>query len=298
MEYRNLELRVGFTIFIAVLVFTIGLMWFEGFDVGRKTYELHAVFPMVGGIDPGDAVSVNGVEKGEVRRVELRERDVILTMSIDVAARIPEDSRVILQTRGIMGERIVSIILGESEAYLEEGAMLQGVYDSGISEALAATGQVMDKLTTLVDDIGELTDLLTEEGRLKETVRNLAEITEELKKGIGRNMGLMDNGMTAFSRSTERVDSLLARNTARVDSVLYRLDDVSRELPALFDKIGEVTDSLGEIAKRLESNDSTLGALVQDRQLLDKLEKAIKGLDELVTDIKKNPKKYLKIEIF
>jgi hypothetical protein len=35
-----------------------------------------------------------------------------------------------------------------------------------------------------------------------------------------------------------------------------------------------------------------------DRALLDKLEKTVKDLDELVTDVKANPKKYLKVEIF
>ena len=126
MTYRRLELRVGFTIFLAILVLTVGLMWFQGFKIGRTTWDLHAVFPMVGGIDPGDVVNVNGVERGEVKRVELRDRDVLVTMKLRDVDGIPDDSRVVLQTVGIMGERVVSIILGESDVHVEPGAVLQG----------------------------------------------------------------------------------------------------------------------------------------------------------------------------
>jgi hypothetical protein len=37
---------------------------------------------------------------------------------------------------------------------------------------------------------------------------------------------------------------------------------------------------------------------MSDRVLLDKLEKTVHDLDDLVTDVKANPKKYLKVEIF
>ncbi len=298
MEYKTLEIRVGFTIFIAVLVFTVGLMWFEGFKVGRKTYEIQAVFPMVGGIDRGDAVDVNGVEKGEVREVALRERDAIITMSLETSVVIPADSKIFLQTRGIMGERAVSIVLGSSGERLAEGAVMQGIYDPGISEALAAVGTATENLQRLVDEVERLGGILTDGERLATIIDNLAVVSGRLREGLDENLSSINRGMNAFGNSAARVDSTLARNSAKIDSILARLDSASGELPELLAGISEVTRSLGEIARRLETDDNTLGALVQDRELLDKLEKAITGLDELVADIKMNPKKYLKVEIF
>ena len=37
---------------------------------------------------------------------------------------------------------------------------------------------------------------------------------------------------------------------------------------------------------------------MSDRALMDRLEKAVKDLDDLIADVKANPKKYLKVEIF
>ena len=49
MSYKSLEIRVGATIFIAALILSVGLMWFQGFQLQRQTYEILARFPMVGG---------------------------------------------------------------------------------------------------------------------------------------------------------------------------------------------------------------------------------------------------------
>jgi len=109
MEYKSLEIRVGLTIFIASLILIVGLMWFQGFKVGHGNYQIHAVFPMVGGISPGDKVNLNGVEMGSVKRVRLRENDVLLTMDISRQAKIPDDSRIVLQTVGIMGDEALAV---------------------------------------------------------------------------------------------------------------------------------------------------------------------------------------------
>jgi phospholipid/cholesterol/gamma-HCH transport system substrate-binding protein len=298
MDNKSLEFRVGLTIFLAALIFVVGLMWFQGFKISRSTYLLNAVFPMVGGIDHGDEVSVNGVEKGEVKRVSLRERDVLVTMKLSADVRVPEDSRIILQTIGVMGERIVVILLGESDDFLEPGDTLWGIYDPGISEALASLGHLMEDLTALTVDVRRIAGVLADGEKLESTIDNLASITSELKNLIKENAPQFERGITSFSRSAEQVDRFLDRNTEHLDSVVVSLRDMTEELPDLLVKLRDVTGSLTEIAQYLETDESTLGALLRDRELLTKLETTIDSLDELINDIRANPKKYLKLEIF
>ena len=297
MEYKSLELKVGFTVFIAILVFSVGMMWLEGFKLRGERYEIHAVFPMVGGVNSGDAVNVNGVERGEVTRVNLRERDVIVSMSIDIDTPIPEDSKVVLQTQGIMGDRIVTIIVGQSEVIMEPGSMIEGVYDPGISEALSSMGKVMEDLHWLTADIREIAEVLR--GReIATTLKNLADASEQITILVRDLSPDLKTGAAAMSASAVRADSLMARNETRLDSIIVNLDEATRKLPELAESFGELTLALKEVTDRLNSTDSTMGALLNDKELLYKLEAAITGLDELVTDIKANPKKYLKVELF
>ncbi len=297
MEYKALELKVGFTVFIAILVFSVGMMWLEGFKLRGERYEIHAVFPMVGGVNSGDAVNVNGVEKGEVARVDLRERDVIVTMAIGIETKVPEDSKIVLQTQGIMGERIVTIIIGRSDVMLEPGSMIEGVYDPGVSEALASMGKVMEDLHWLAADIREIAKVLRGE-EIAETLKNLAEASEQISTMIRDLSPDLKTGAAAFSETAVRADSMMARNEAKFDSIIVNLDRATKKMPALAESIGELTAALKDVTDKLNDTDSTMGALLNDKELLHKLESAITGLDELVTDIKANPKKYLKIEVF
>ncbi len=297
-EDKKLELRVGLTIFIAAVVLSVGLLWFQGFEIGKRTYDITAVFPMVGGVDPGDEVTVNGVEKGEVKRVSLEGTDVHIRMAIYSSVKIPDDSRVILQTVGIMGERAVSIILGESDTYIESGATLVGSYDPGMSEVLASFGNIMGELTRLAQDIRIIAETLTGGDDLRKTVENLAIVTGELKELMSKNAPKIESGITAFSRSAERFDSLFERNETRIDSILTAMDEVSGELPELTRRVSAVTEALHEVVRLLQSDENTMGSLMQNRDLLDRLERTITSLDELVTDMKANPGRYLKIEVF
>jgi len=298
MEYRPLELRVGFTVFIATLILIIGLMWFQGFKISRETYELHAIFPMALGATPGDKVYLNGVEMGKVKRVTLRERDVLVTIELSVKAKIPDDSRIVLQTIGIMGERIVTIILGSSPRFLEPGSIMQGVYDPGIAEALAALGNIMGELTQLTKDMQNIATTLTQGDKLKRTVENLADVTAQLNGILKRDTPDIEAGLHSLRRSAERVDGLLARNETNLDTILATAAAAGRDIPGLVKRASRLADSLAALTAKLERNDNTMGGLLADRTLLDQLEKTVKSLDELIADVKAHPKKYLKVSIF
>jgi phospholipid/cholesterol/gamma-HCH transport system substrate-binding protein len=298
MKYRSLELKVGATVFIAVLIFTLGLMWFGGFKIGKDTYIVRATFPMVGGINRGDVVNVNGVEKGEVDRVDLGKKDVVVSMKIDAGTIIPEDSKVILQAHGLLGERIILIIKGSSEKTIQEGAMLEGVYEPGIAETFASLGDVLKDLKDISRDMGKIAQILTEEDQFKKTIENLAVITDELRALISATAPDLKKSAAAFRSSTVKIDAILEENSDEIKRVIAGLDSAVGRMPVVIGRVDTLTALLVDISERLKSRDSTLGALLDNREFLDHLQSAVVELEKLVADIKKNPKKYLTVEIF
>ena len=68
---------------------------------------------------------------------------------------------------------------------LEPGSMIQGVYDAGVSEALASMGKVMEDLHWLTADIREIAKVLRGE-EIAETLKNLAEASEDDGAEAGR----------------------------------------------------------------------------------------------------------------
>jgi phospholipid/cholesterol/gamma-HCH transport system substrate-binding protein len=298
MKYRSLELRVGATVVIAALILIVGLMWFEGFKSGKSGYLIKANFPMVGGIHRGDVVNVNGVERGKVEGVVLGKKSVVVNMSIDVGTVIPEDSKVVLQSKGLLGERVILIIKGSSEKAVQDGMKLEGVYEPGISETFASLADVLGDLKDIAKDMGRITKVLTEEGKFKKSVENLVVITDELRDLISETAPDFKKGTAEFKDSAVRIGALIEKNSDEIERVIAGLDTTVGKMPVVIGRIDTLTALFIDISKRLQTRDSTLGVLLNDREFLDSLQRTVVELEKLVVDIKKHPKKYLKVEIF
>ena len=66
------------------------------------------------------------------------------------------------------------------------------------------------------------------------------------------------------------------------------------------DDLEHMAQTAREFADNLNQGDGTLQMLVDDRRLYDDLRKTADNLDDLISDIRENPKKYiqLKVELF
>ena len=56
--------------------------------------------------------------------------------------------------------------------------------------------------------------------------------------------------------------------------------------------------NLEKLSEQLNDKNSTLGKVMNDRELYDNANRAIASLDSLLTDIKANPKRYINIKVF
>jgi phospholipid/cholesterol/gamma-HCH transport system substrate-binding protein len=55
---------------------------------------------------------------------------------------------------------------------------------------------------------------------------------------------------------------------------------------------------LEAITARVKAGDGTMGKLVSDKELYDKLNTTVEALDALVSDIRQNPGRYVKLSLF
>lgn len=108
--------RWGETILGAVVaVVAVAFFGFAASQAGQTRsgggYELHARFQNVGGIAVGSDVRVSGVKVGVVRAVTLDAAtyDARITMVIDSAVVVPEDSTARIATDGLLGGAFIAI---------------------------------------------------------------------------------------------------------------------------------------------------------------------------------------------
>ncbi|MEQ9568951.1 MAG: hypothetical protein RLN75_02070, partial [Longimicrobiales bacterium] len=83
----------------------------------------------------------------------------------------------------------------------------------------------------------------------------------------------------------------LVSAAARADTLLFRMESTTQQLD-------QVLASLDTVLGRMARGEGTLGRLSRDEALWDNTNTALVSLNDLLVDIKENPGRYVKIEIF
>ena len=126
MKTRNLELAVGVFMLLGILCLTYLSVKLGRMEVlGSQGYEVVATFTNTGGIRPGAAVVIAGVEIGRVKGVQLVDYEGQVVMTIDPGVEIQEDAIAAIRTRGLIGEKYVEISPGGSEKLISPGERIR-----------------------------------------------------------------------------------------------------------------------------------------------------------------------------
>ncbi len=298
MTRRALEVRVGVTVVIASAILILGIMWFQKFKLTEKRYRFFVRFPEVGGLTPDDPINVNGVESGRVESVSLRERDVIVEMGISEGVRVPTDSWIALRSVGIMGERFVAIRSGTAKTTIQPGDTLMGNIDAGMSEVMGDAGDVLSELTETIRELRKVLAAVTEDEQLQASMKNLQVFSENLREVTVESQPRLTKAVRNFERVSTVLDSLFTKRSAALDSSLESVSKAGQRISAAVDNMTEASEALKEITQKLRSGEGTLGKLLIDEAFLEKLEKTVADLDDLIIDIKQHPGRYLSIHLF
>ncbi len=124
MKQQKIELTVG----VFMLAGLISLTWLAmrmgnigGID--QDEYQLQARFVSVSGLKEGAFVEAAGVRVGHVADIsfDTENYEAVVTLSIDQAVKVQEDSTASVRTSGIIGDKFVKLTPGGAEEILSAG---------------------------------------------------------------------------------------------------------------------------------------------------------------------------------
>ncbi|MCI0453086.1 MAG: MlaD family protein [Candidatus Latescibacteria bacterium] len=298
MTPRGLEIRVGAVVIAAAIVAVVGTMWFQKFQLAEKRYAFFVRFNEVGGLVSGDPIHVNGVERGRVDAVDLLPRGVVVRMAVREGVVIPLDSRIALKSIGIMGERFVAIVQGDSSVAIAPGDTLDGDYLMGLSEVMGSAGEILDEVETTSRHLRDIAISLSGDGRLQEGVDDFAVASKNVRTMTERNRDRLDRALIKFEHSATLLDSLIATRYAGIDSSLAAIGRAGGKAEETADNLAVVSKDLREITAKLRAGEGSAGRLLNDDTFITRLESTVTQLDSLVADIQRNPSRYVKFSLF
>jgi len=132
MEKAKLELVVG--IFVLVGLACLGYLSIKLGKlevVGRGLYEVEADFTSASGLKAGSTIEIAGVEVGRVKKIELKDYRASVTLAVHDSIKLYTDTIASIKTRGIIGEKYVSLSPGGGGDPLPRGAKIRDT-ESGL----------------------------------------------------------------------------------------------------------------------------------------------------------------------
>ena len=132
MEKAKLELVVG--VFVLVGIVCLGYLSIKLGKleiIGGNRYDVRAEFDSVSGLKAGATVEIAGVEVGRVKAIALNGDRGVVTLAIRNDVKLYDDTIASIKTRGIIGEKYVSLSIGGSGEILRAGGRIRDT-ESGL----------------------------------------------------------------------------------------------------------------------------------------------------------------------
>lgn len=289
MEYqvRNLT-ALGLLVVVAGALFVWGFFYLMGDPILVGGDEVVAVMDDGGGVHRGDAVLLNGVQVGSVRRVDLQPPDrVTVRINVDDGIRLPADTRVVVRN-DVFGATTVELIPGQALVALEGGDTIQGLTQQPLTDLAAELGGQASHILQAADSL--LSPRTVED--LKATASVLPEVARELRAAFSE----LSLAASSLRRTTEEIEG--ARAGEAVGETLAEIRSSARAATAALGSMDASLVSLASVLDKIDRGQGTLGLLVNDTSLYGELNATLRDLQLLTTDIRENPKRYVTVEIF
>jgi len=281
MTRFSTEAKVGlfFIISAAVLVY----VWFNVLDFGKKEgFILKASFKSVEGLVKGAQVQIAGIRVGEVKNIifDSESGKAVTLLEINDAYRnaIPEDSKVTLKTKGLLGDRYVVIEPGKPNVRKlkpgEEVARVEEPYDT--EKLVENVGIMTQDLQILARDARRV--LIDEKGsdRIASALKNSDDVFKNLSDLLGgKNKEKIQQTIDSTHDATKRIDGIVVRNEEKLNRTLENFNKSSKDLEI--------------VAGDIRAGRGTLGKLVVDESLYRDTSTLVRDLRNVTNSVQYGP---------
>jgi phospholipid/cholesterol/gamma-HCH transport system substrate-binding protein len=311
------ELRVGALLAIGFLII-FGAIFIVGGQEGLFTtkFELKARFGNVEGLTVGAPVRVGGVKVGSVTDIRFSPegagKSIIIEMSVSENSftRIRQDSNARLGSQGLLGDRTVDINVGSPESpQMRQGEFIASIEATQFDDLISKSGDALTDIKITAQNAKEISWKINHgEGSLAQIINDprlytsldsllnmWSEITVKINSGQGFLAKLVNdpslyNNLTA---SLGEMKTLLATINAGQGSFGRLMAD-----DGLYRRLDSLLTSVDNTMVKINNGDGTAGQLINNDDLYLKISDTMDALNELIADIRENPKKYVKLSIF
>jgi phospholipid/cholesterol/gamma-HCH transport system substrate-binding protein len=296
------EVKTGILAIGAILLLIFGYSFLKGTNLLDKNREFYVKYDNVEGLAQAAPVTINGLTVGKVQNISFANSKggLVVKFTVERDFDFSKNSIVRIYSSGLLGGKNLGIFPEyDVNNIAKSGDTLRGDVEDGMLTAVTkALGPLEKKVNNTLATVDTL--LLNVNAIVDERTRkNLKEAIENL-----------NNTLNSFSGVSENLNHILSNNTGKLDNTFTNLDKTAGNLATLSDSLAQldtgklvrdlqnVVDKMDKIVSDVDNGEGSIGKLLKDEKLYENLEGASRQLEQLLQDVKLNPKRYVHISIF
>ena len=294
MKRRN-EVLVGVFVTAALIIGILGTLWLSRSGLLSDTYPLYTRFRWGANLKQGQEVWLAGFAVGTVDRVELRPDGWLdVWMAVEEKYTVPDGAIAQLKTASFFGDMAINLEPPLNfRSSVRPGDTIPAAPPPPTMDALLSR---LDSVSRGVSDVAEAFQIqMVREGGIQDLKATISS-TNRLVRQISQ---IADEQSREFSRLTRNLNrSVSAIDSAVVDSTMRNIRATTANLAQLTADFQDTRERMSTLLTKLESGDGSAAKLLNDPGLYNDVRSLVQRVDSLTADFKKNPRKYINLEIF
>lgn len=232
-----IELKVGiFTLFgLLILIFII--ISIGDFHIYQKGYKINILFNKVEGLEIASPIRLSGMEVGEVKEMLVDNNKIRVVVWIKNNVPIRADSKITINSLGIIGEKYIEITRGSPSArLLNNEDTIVGIDPVSVGSLLykaegvilnleRATGRIEEMLQGSVKKI----DIHKIVKTTLDILNNINTIIKENKQNIKKTFVDLDESSIALVRAAEIASISIKNIEKNVDTLIKDTDTLIKD---------------------------------------------------------------------
>src|SRR5688572_13270160 len=303
-----------------LILAAIGILAAAAFTLGgaanlfSKKYELVVYLPSANGLRQGGSVTLAGQLIGTVKDIDFLPVDFDTTRNLRVVARVDRsvreqirgDSEARLRTMGLLGDKVLDISPGTPRhAVLSAGDTIRVATALDYEAVLTKAAGAVDDVVGLTHDLRTVTAGLAQgRGTVGQLLTNRAmydQMTGAMARANALFAGLQNpNGTFGRMLNDPLLYNRLTSAIGTLDSTLMALNSSQGSMgkllrdTTLYANLVGIAQGADSLMTMLSSSDGFVGKMLTDQTLYDQLNKLTTDLGEVLTDVRRDPRRYMK----